>query len=73
MFATEPKTRTPDETAGEDSLQRYLNEIGRYPLLTRSQEIQLNKRAEAGDRAARQRSHVLTRRPTWECRSSRRE
>jgi RNA polymerase primary sigma factor len=41
--------------ATEDSLRRYLNEIARYPLLTRAEEVQLGKRVEAGDPAARQR------------------
>jgi RNA polymerase primary sigma factor len=41
--------------AADDSLRQYLNEIGRYPLLTRAQEVQLAKRVEAGDHAARQR------------------
>jgi RNA polymerase primary sigma factor len=41
--------------AGEDSLRRYLTEIGRYPLLTRAEEVQLAKRVEAGDPIARQR------------------
>jgi RNA polymerase primary sigma factor len=43
------------QTASSDSLRRYLDEIGRYPLLTRSQEVQLAKRVEAGDGEARQR------------------
>jgi len=42
-------------TDSDDSLRLYLNEIGRYPLLTRAQEVQLAKRIEAGDRQARQR------------------
>ena len=42
-------------TAAEDSLRRYLNEIGRVPLLTRAEEVQLAKRVEAGDPAARER------------------
>jgi RNA polymerase primary sigma factor len=38
-----------------DSLQAYLQEIGRYPLLTRAEEVQLAKRIEAGDECARRR------------------
>jgi RNA polymerase primary sigma factor len=38
-----------------DSLQAYLQEIGRYPLLTRAEEVQLAKRVQAGDEAARKR------------------
>ena len=41
--------------AGEDSLRLYLAEIGRYPLLTRAEEVQLAKRVEAGDPVARRR------------------
>jgi RNA polymerase primary sigma factor len=39
----------------QDSLDTYLSEIGRYPLLTRAEEVQLSKRVEAGDDNARQR------------------
>jgi RNA polymerase primary sigma factor len=39
----------------QDSLDTYLSEIGRYALLTRAEEVQLAKRAEAGDGSARQR------------------
>jgi RNA polymerase sigma factor (sigma-70 family) len=39
----------------EDSLDQYLQEIGRHPLLTRAEEVRLAKRIEAGDRAARER------------------
>jgi RNA polymerase primary sigma factor len=39
----------------EDSLRHYLNEIGRCPLLSRAEEVQLAKRIEAGDDAARRR------------------
>jgi len=38
-----------------DSMRRYLDEIGRYPLLTRAQEVQLAKGVEAGDREAHRR------------------
>jgi RNA polymerase primary sigma factor len=48
------QTRTQD-SAAEDSLQLYLAEIGRYPLLTRAQEVQLAKGIESGDPTARQR------------------
>jgi RNA polymerase primary sigma factor len=37
------------------TLQSYLQEIGRYPLLTRAEEVQLAKRVEAGDEGARKR------------------
>jgi RNA polymerase primary sigma factor len=55
MSATAETTRTNDTAAAEDSLRRYLTEIGRYPLLTRAEEVQLSKRVEAGDPAAKQR------------------
>jgi RNA polymerase primary sigma factor len=38
-----------------NSLHAYLNEIGRYPLLRRADEVQLAKRIEAGDDSARKR------------------
>jgi RNA polymerase primary sigma factor len=38
-----------------DTLQAYLQEIGRYPLLTRAEEVRLAKRVEAGDESARRR------------------
>jgi RNA polymerase primary sigma factor len=43
------------ESATDDSLRRYMNEIARFPLLTRADEVRLAKRVEAGDREARQR------------------
>jgi RNA polymerase primary sigma factor len=51
------ETQTVDkleEPVSQDSLKLYLQEIGRYPLLTRAEEVQLAKRVEAGDPAARQ-------------------
>ena len=36
-----------------DSLQLFLNEAGRYPLLTAAQEVELAKKIERGDRAAK--------------------
>ena len=38
-----------------DSLERFLQEIGRYPLLTKVEEVQLAKRVEAGDMLAKRR------------------
>jgi RNA polymerase primary sigma factor len=47
---------TYDEVASTttDALQLFLNEIGRRPLLTKEQEIELSKRIEQGDEAAKQ-------------------
>jgi len=42
-------------TATTDSLQLFLNEIGRYPLLTAEEEVELAKRIERGDLAAKER------------------
>jgi RNA polymerase primary sigma factor len=39
--------------ATTDSLQLFLNEAGRYPLLTAAQEVELAKRIESGDKAAK--------------------
>jgi RNA polymerase primary sigma factor len=50
-----PDTTRTHDAAAEDSLRRYLAEIGRYPLLTRAEEIQTAKRVEAGDPTARAR------------------
>ncbi len=41
--------------ASADSLQLFLNEIGRYPLLTAAEEVALAKRVERGDLAAEER------------------
>jgi len=37
-----------------DTLQLFLKDIGRLPLLTASQEVELSKRIEAGDHSAKQ-------------------
>jgi RNA polymerase primary sigma factor len=42
-------------TATTDALQLFLNEIRRYPLLTAGQEVELSKRIEQGDLAAKER------------------
>ncbi len=44
-----------DLPASADSLALFLNEIGRYPLLTAAEEVALAKRVERGDRAAKER------------------
>src|SRR5437899_6531672 len=41
--------------ATTDALQLFLNEAGRYPLLTAAQEVELAKRIERGDKAAKDR------------------
>jgi len=41
--------------ATTDSLQLFLNEAARYPLLTAAEEVELAKRIERGDEAARER------------------
>ena len=45
-----------DELAATtDSLQLFLNEAGRYPLLTADEEVELAKRVERGDKEAKDR------------------
>src|SRR5436309_2310382 len=46
-----------DVTAGgvPDSLTLFMNELGRYALLTAAEEVELAKRIERGDRAAKER------------------
>jgi RNA polymerase primary sigma factor len=39
--------------ATTDALQLFMNEIGRYPLLTKEEEVELAKRVERGDREAK--------------------
>jgi RNA polymerase primary sigma factor len=41
--------------SGADSVGLFLHEIGRYPLLSREEEIELAKRIEAGDQEAKDR------------------
>src|SRR2546430_8197960 len=38
-----------------DSLQLFLNEAGRYPLLTAAEEVELSKLIERGDQQAKDR------------------
>jgi len=46
-------TNTQVASATTDSLQLFLNEAGRYTLLTAAQEVELAKRIEAGDKQAK--------------------
>ena len=46
---------TAEPALTTDSLQQFLNEAGRYPLLTAAEEVELAKRIERGDRAAKER------------------
>jgi RNA polymerase primary sigma factor len=50
-----PSTYVNGELAAmtTDSLQLFLNEAGRYPLLTASEEVELAKRIERGDKEAK--------------------
>src|SRR5581483_3476009 len=52
----EEVTYTNELLAGmtADTLQLFLNEIGRYPLLTAPQEVELAKRIERGDARAKE-------------------
>src|SRR4051794_32516242 len=51
----EETTYTNNQVAAAttDSLQLFLNEAGRYPLLTAAQEVEIAKRIESGDKEAK--------------------
>src|SRR5580700_11011137 len=51
---TPAPAREPEEAVEHDSLQRYLQEIGKTPLLTLEEERALAARIRRGDQAARQ-------------------
>jgi RNA polymerase primary sigma factor len=46
-------TNTALAATTTDALQLFLNEAGRYPLLTAAQEVEIAKRIEAGDKEAK--------------------
>ena len=46
---------TPGAGGTTDSLQLFLNQMGRYPLLTAAEEVALAKQIERGDLAAKER------------------
>jgi RNA polymerase primary sigma factor len=52
-----PTRLEPQQFAGTttDALQLFLNELGRYPLLTAAEEVELAKRIERGDLDAKER------------------
>jgi RNA polymerase primary sigma factor len=52
-----PTEYRPEELAGAttDAMQLFLREAGRYPLLTREQEVELAKAIERGDLEAKER------------------
>ena len=53
--AARPRSEADALPASADSLELFLNQIGRYPLLTAAEEVALAKRVERGDRAAKER------------------
>jgi RNA polymerase primary sigma factor len=57
MVEEEPEEHldTSYDAAGGDSLTLFMNQIGRYPLLTAAEEVELAKRIERGDPAAKER------------------
>jgi RNA polymerase primary sigma factor len=52
---TELVEAAPAEVLTTDSLTMFMNEIGRYPLLTAAEEVELAKRIERGDAEAKAR------------------
>ncbi|MDP9135335.1 MAG: sigma-70 family RNA polymerase sigma factor [Actinomycetota bacterium] len=50
---TAERTSTPDITT--DSIQQFMNEAARHPLLTAEEEVELSQRIERGDLAAKER------------------
>jgi RNA polymerase primary sigma factor len=51
----EPAPRAEAVSGSTDSLTLFMNEAGRYPLLTAADEVALAKRVERGDAAAKER------------------
>src|SRR3979411_743736 len=50
-----PRAQGGPAPAGADSVGQFLHEIGRYPLLTKEEEVELAQRVEGGDASAKAR------------------
>src|SRR5439155_24513197 len=53
--AAAEETYAPGRTKGEDPVRLYLKEIGKVPLLTAAQEVEIGRRTEVGEIALRRR------------------
>jgi len=50
-----PTNEPPERSGSVDALELFLDEVSRFPLLTASEEIELAKRIERGDKGAKDR------------------
>ena len=54
-FRPLPTNQSPERVEGVDALELFLAEVGRFPLLSANDEIELAKRIERGDKGAKDR------------------